>query len=68
MRSSGHWGPLPLQPAPPPLPNNVLFEKILAKIQELDAQLCERCRAKVLDPLCPSCFEMIRCEIEAGWD
>ena len=61
--SHWHWisnAPVPRAPGPDPL-----MEKILKRLKDLDASLCESCRARVLDPLCPSCLEMAKKELAA---
>lgn len=40
--------------------------RILERIKDkTDSMLCARCKAKVLDTLCPACLEMIMKELEA---
>lgn len=52
----GEWrsdAPVPLEPL------EGAFERLAG------IPLCEGCRAKCLEPLCPSCFEMALRELEA---
>ena len=55
---------MPYYPRPNPEESPLLAE-VRKKIKDIDSQLCERCRKKVLDPLCPSCLEMALREEEA---
>lgn len=49
---------------PPPMP--LLSQELSDRLARISASLCARCRKRVLDPLCPSCLEMIEAEERAG--
>lgn len=58
----GHWisgAPLPF------VPGDSAFQQVIDRLSDLDSKFCERCRGKVLDPLCASCLELALKEVEA---
>jgi hypothetical protein len=50
---------------PPHLVRDKTLDLLEEALRDLNAMFCERCRAKVLDRLCESCFEIVMKELAA---
>ena len=48
---------------PPTLHSEKWHSEINARLKKIDDGLCERCKANVLDSLCPSCVEIMAREV-----
>jgi hypothetical protein len=48
------------------LTRDEMIQMIMSQLKDRRSLYCERCHAKVLDPLCGSCLELALRELEAS--
>lgn len=48
------------------LTRDEMIVRVMSELRDRRSLYCERCGAKVLDPLCKSCLEIALCELEAS--